>query len=379
MTAHLSIPSLERDKKLPTSLSYNVTTKLLQEKLGFLGLIITDGLNMKGASNYATSAEIDVAAIQAGNDILLIPQDVPATVKLINKSLELKTLSEERLDFSVRKILKAKYWAGLHTYKPVELENLQEDLNTVEDELLHRELVKNSITVVKDIHGNIPIQNLKKSKIAYVNLGDDSGDYFVQMLNNYTKVDEISDKNLDVLTSKLKPYNMVIIGFHKSNLHPWKSYKFSNKELVWLQEIARDKNVVLDVFTSPYSLLKLKSFTNIDGLIVSYQNSKLAQELSAQLIFGAFPAKGKLPVSIRKEYEEGHGLITSKLSRFEYSIPEDVKLSSIKLAQIEKFADTILKDKMAPGFQVLVARKGKVVYQKSFGYHTDKNKFKLGF
>ena len=105
MTAHLSIPSLERDKKLPTSLSYNVTTKLLQEKLGFLGLIITDGLNMKGASNYATSAEIDVAAIQAGNDILLIPQDVPATVKLINKSLELKTLSEERLDFSVRKIL----------------------------------------------------------------------------------------------------------------------------------------------------------------------------------------------------------------------------------------------------------------------------------
>ena len=377
MTAHLSIPSLERDKKLPTSLSYNVTTKLLQEKLGFLGLIITDGLNMKGASNYATSAEIDVAAIQAGNDILLIPQDVPATVKLINKSLELKTLTEERLDFSVRKILKAKYWAGLHTYKPVELENLQEDLNTVEDELLHRELVKNSITVVKDIHGNIPIQNLKKSKIAYVNLGDDSGDYFVQMLNNYTKVDEVSDTNLDVLTSKLKPYNMVIIGFHKSNLHPWKSYKFSNKELVWLQEIARDKNVVLDIFTSPYSLLKLKSFTNIDGLIVSYQNSKLAQELSAQLIFGAFPAKGKLPVSIRKEYEEGHGLITSKLSRFEYSIPEDVKLSSIKLAQIEKIADTILNDKMAPGFQVLVARKGKVVYQKSFGYHTDKNKSKV--
>ena len=377
MTAHLSIPSLERDKKLPTSLSYNVTTRLLKEKLGFLGLIITDGLNMKGASNYATSAEIDLAAIKAGNDMLLIPQDVPATVKLIKKSLELKTLTKERLDFSVRKILKAKYWAGLYNYKPVALENLQNELNTVEDELLHRELTKKSLTVVKDVHGNLPIRNLEKRKIAYVKLGDDNGDSFVKMLKNYSKVDVVKDENLDELLTKLDPYNLVIIGFHKSNLHPWKDYKFTNKELVWLQEISREKNVILDVFASPYSLLQLKSFTNIDGLIVSYQNSKLSQELSAQLIFGAFNASGKLPVSIRNEYSVGHGLITSNLNRLEYSIPEDVKLSSIKLANIEKVADTILKDKMAPGFQVLVARKGKVVYQKSFGYHTDKKKLKV--
>lgn len=377
MTAHLSIPSLERDEELPTSLSYNVTTKLLQEKLGFLGLIITDGLNMKGASNYATSAEIDLAAIQAGNDLLLIPQDIPATVNLIKKSLEIKTLTEERINFSVRKILKAKYWVGLHNYSPIALDNLQEDLNAVEDEILHRKLVKNSITVVKDIHGDIPIRNLEKRKIAYVNLGDDSGTSFVNMLKNYTKIDVVSDKNLDALTTKLKPYNMVIVGFHKSNLHPWKSYKFTNKELVWLQEISRNNTIILDVFASPYSLLKLKSFTNIDGLIVSYQNSTLAQELSAQLIFGAFPAKGKLPVSIKNQYPEGHGLSTSKLSRLEYSIPEDVKLSSTKLAEIEKVADTILKNKMAPGFQVVVARKGKVVYQKSFGHHTEKKKQKV--
>ncbi|QNM85907.1 serine hydrolase [Polaribacter pectinis] len=374
MTAHLSIPSLEPNTSLPTSLSKKVVTDLLQQKMGFLGLIITDGLNMKGATDYATSAEIDLAAIQAGNDLLLIPQDVPATVKLMKNAIALKTLSEERLDFSVRKILKAKYWAGLHNYKPIVLENLREDLNTVEDDLLHRELVKNSITVVKNLQGNIPIRNLEKKKIAYVELGDDSGESFVKMLKNYTKVDVISDKNLDQVLKKLKPYNSVIIGFHKSNLHPWKSYKFSNKELVWLQEIAREKDVILDVFTSPYSLLQVKSFTNIENIIVSYQNSKLAQELSAQLIFGAFGAKGKLPVSIRDEYAEGHGLITSNLSRFEYTTPEAAKLSSKKLALIDKMADTILKEKMAPGFQVLVARNGKVVFNKSYGYHTDEKR-----
>ena len=87
MTAHLSIPSLESNDKLPTSLSENVVTNLLQQELGFNGLVITDGLNMKGAANYSTSAEVDLAAIQAGNDLLLIPQNVPATIQIIKQAL----------------------------------------------------------------------------------------------------------------------------------------------------------------------------------------------------------------------------------------------------------------------------------------------------
>ncbi|MEZ7855844.1 MAG: serine hydrolase, partial [Polaribacter sp.] len=176
---------------------------------------------------------------------------------------------------------------------------------------------------------------------------------------------------------KLKPYNYVIIGFHKSNLHPWKSYKISNKELVWLQEIAKEKTVVLDVFTSPYSLLKIKSFTNIESVIVSYQNSKLSQEISAQLLFGAIAAKGKLPVSIGTEFKEGSGITSTNLSRFQYTLPEAAGLSSKKLALIDKIADTIIQEKMAPGFQVFVARNGKVVFEKSYGYHTYDKKIKV--
>ena len=118
--------------------------------------------------------------------------------------------------------------------------------------------------------------------------------------------------------------------------------------------------------------MQIKSFTNIETILVSYQNSKLAQELSAQLLFGAIKAKGKLPVSVGEDFKEGFGIDTYSLSRLEYSIPEEVKMSSTKLAYIDTLSKTILKEKMAPGFQVLVARKGKVVYQKSFGYHTEK-------
>jgi len=376
MTAHLSIPQIEPNAALPSSLSPKIVTDLLKVKMGFLGLIITDGLNMKGAANYSTSSEIDLAAILAGNDLLLIPQDVPGSIQLMKSSLKTGVLTEERLDVSVRKILAAKYLVGLNDYKPVAISNLNEDLNTVQDALLHRKLVEKSLTVIKSEAQLLPIRNLDKQQIAYVSLGDDSGEHFVSMLKNYAKIDvlEVNDAQLN---QKLKPYSLVIIGFHTSNLHPWKSYKFSKKDRIKLQEIARTKRVILSVFASPYSLLQVKSFADIESIVVSYQNSRIAQELTAQLIFGAIKAKGKLPVSIKKEFPEGLGLYTSNLNRLGYSIPEDVGLSSEKLKNIERTIDTILKEKMAPGAQVLVAREGKVVYQKSFGYHTNDQQLKV--
>ena len=370
MVAHLSVNALESNTELPTSLSYNVITELLKKKLQFNGLILTDALNMKGASNYAQPGEIDVAAILAGNDILLIPEDVPAAVLKIQNALNEKILTIERLEYSVRKILKAKYWAGLNKYKVIELNNLLEDLNSFQDELIHRKLIENAVTLLKNETAIFPVKELDKKKIAYVKFGDAENEDFVSMLKNYAEVDVISGENLNELIERLKPYNLVIIGFHKSNLSPWKPYKFEDKELVWLQEIARKKEVILDVFASPYSLLQIKTFKNINALLVSYQNSKIAQEISAQMIFGAVETNGKLPVSIKNEFAEGHGLITTALDRLAYSIPEDVGLDSKELKKIDDLAALVLKDKMAPGLQVLVARHGKVVYHKSFGYHT---------
>ncbi len=375
MTAHLSIPSLESDPKLPTSLSSNVVTELLKDKLGFLGLIFTDGLNMRGATDYSSSAEIDLAAILAGNDILLIPQDVPATLDLMKKSLLTGVLTEERIEESVRKILLGKYWAGLHNYQPIDTLNLVEDLNRISDEVLHRELVKSSMTIIKNKKKILPIKDLQKNKkIAYVKLGDDDGDEFLSSLRKYTEVTKVTGDKLDGIINHLEAYDLVIVGYHKSNAHPWKGFKFENKELVWLHEIARKNKTILSVFASPYSLLDVKSFTNIEGILAAYQNSKIAQQIAAQTIFGAIEAKGKLPVSIKKEFPEGFGIVSQNLQRLQYSIPEAVGMSSEKLKRIDSIATVVLNEKMAPGLQVLVARHGQVIYEKSFGYHTDKKK-----
>ena len=378
MTAHLSIPVLESNPKLPTSLSPKVVTDLLKEKLGFLGLIFTDGLNMKGAANYSSSAEINLAAIQAGNDVLLIPQDVPASINLIKNAIDSGVLSLDRIDESVRKILLAKYKVGLHLYKPIDTLNLIKDLNTIEDEVLHRELVKNSMTIIKNNKKTLPIQDLKKyENIAYVAMGDDHGDKFLETLNKYSKIQKVSSDNLNELINTLEDFDLVIVGFHKSNTHPWKSFEFSNQELVWLHEISRKNTTILSVFASPYSLLNIKSFNNLESLLVAYQNSEISQVISAQTIFGAIEANGKLPVSIKNEFPVGTGIQTKKIQRLQYSIPESVGMSSQKLAKIDSVAALVLEEKMSPGLQVLVARKGVVVYEKSFGFHTDKKKIEV--
>ncbi len=373
MTAHLRIPSLEPNDQLPTSLSYNVVTKIAKERMQFRGLIFTDALNMKGASNYAKPGEIDLHAFKAGNDVLLFPENVPAAISEIKKALDQKTISMERLDESVRKILMSKYWAGLNNYKPVVIENISKDINVFEDKVFNQKLVENSITLIKN-NGVLPIQDLANNKIAYVKLGNKSGSKFVSRLNDYTKVDVISGKNLDEILTRLKGYKTVIVGFHTTT-GAYASYNIADEDLVKLQAIARKHKVILDIFASPYSLLKFKSFTNIEGIIVSYQSSDLAHDVSAQMIFGALDIKGKLPVNINEEFPMGYGLYLSNINRLGYAFPESVGLDSYKLSRIDSIAKVVIDSVMAPGLQVLVARYGKVVYRKNFGYYTyDKKK-----
>ncbi|MEX2350072.1 MAG: glycoside hydrolase family 3 N-terminal domain-containing protein, partial [Flavobacteriaceae bacterium] len=139
MIAHLNVPSLEPRQNLPTSLSKPVVTDLLKEKLGFNGLIFTDALNMKGVSNYTTPGQVDLAAFHAGNDVLLISEDVPKAHALIVGAYKSGDISEERLSHSVKKILYAKYKVGLHNFKPVQRKYLYEELNSVLNDVLYEE------------------------------------------------------------------------------------------------------------------------------------------------------------------------------------------------------------------------------------------------
>ncbi|GIM49664.1 glycoside hydrolase family 3 N-terminal domain-containing protein [Capnocytophaga stomatis] len=367
MVGHLNIPALESKVGLPSSLSHHIITDILKTQMGFEGLVYTDALGMKGVSEYLPVGEVEVAAFLAGNDILLMPENLVKGFESIKKAYQSKKITEERLAYSVKKILMAKYKVGLYKFEPLNLETINQNLHTLEDDLLLEEIFENALTVAKNEDKLLPIKNLDKQKIAYIKFGNDSGWTFYTNLRKYADVAIIEPKSTEQLLKSTEPYQTVIIGLHKPDKTPWDAYKFTKEELIWLEEIAKKKKVILSVFTRPYALLDVKNLTNIESIIVSYQNHKVAQEKTAQLIFGAIEGKGVLPVSAHPELPVNTSVSTSKIGRLSYGLPESVGLSSKKLSSIDSIAKVVLDKRMAPGMQILVAKQGKIVYRKNFG------------
>ncbi|MGY8930287.1 MAG: glycoside hydrolase family 3 N-terminal domain-containing protein [Flavobacteriales bacterium] len=370
MVAHMEVPSLEKEPKMPSTLSKNIISKLLKKKLKFEGLVITDAMDMKGVVDFNKNQSADVGALLAGNDVLLMPDDLDESTKSIKKAINDGIITEKRLKYSVKKILMAKYKAGLYKKNKIDLENIVEDMNSNIDKLLFEEITEKSITLIKNDNDILPIKDIS-TKIAFLEMGDSDSDEFFKILNHYTKVDKIEyDSKAELLTT-LKPYQTVVVGFHKSTKSPFDPYKFNQSEIETLELLSKNKNVILNVFAKPYALMDL-DMTNISSILVSYQNNVIAQNKSAQIIFGALPAVGRLPVSISKKYPLHSSIKTKTINRLSYGLPSDKNFDLDILNSIDSVVEDAIQKRMTPGAQVLVSKNGKVVFNKSYGYKTYK-------
>ena len=368
MVAHMEVPSLEKEPKMPSTLSKNIISKLLKKKLKFEGLVITDAMDMKGVVDFNKNQSADVSALLAGNDVLLMPDDLDESTKSIKNAIKDGTITEKRLKYSVKKILMAKYKAGLHKNNKVDLKNIVEDMNSNIDKSLFEEITEKSITLIKNDNDILPLKDVS-SKIAFLEMGDSNSDEFFKMLNHYTKVDKVEYDSKAELLRTLKPYKTVIVGFHKSNKSPFDPYKFSKTEIETLELLSKNKNVILNVFAKAYALMDV-DITNVSSVLVSYQNNVTAQNKSAQIIFGALPAVGKLPVSINKKYPLHTSIKTETINRLSYGLPSSKNFDLDKLNSIDLVIEDAIEKRMTPGAQLLIAKNGKVVLNKSYGYKT---------
>jgi len=368
MVAHMEVPSLEKEPKMPSTLSKNIISKLLKKKLKFEGLVITDAMDMKGVVDFNKNQSADVSALLAGNDVLLMPDDLDESTKSIKNAIKDGTITEKRLKYSVKKILMAKYKAGLHKNNKVDLKNIVEDMNSNIDKLLFEEITEKSITLIKNDNDILPLKDVS-SKIAFLEMGDSNSDEFFKMLNHYTKVDKVQYDSKAELLRTLKPYKTVIVGFHKSNKSPFDPYKFSKTEIETIELLSKNKNVILNVFAKAYALMDV-DMTNVSSVLVSYQNNVTAQNKSAQIIFGALPAVGRLPVSINKKYPLHTSIKTETINRLSYGLPSSKNFDLDKLNSIDLVIEDAIEKRMTPGAQLLIAKNGKVVLNKSYGYKT---------
>ncbi|ARS36333.1 glycoside hydrolase family 3 N-terminal domain-containing protein [Pontibacter actiniarum] len=376
MVAHLYLPAVDSTRNLATTLSKPVVTGLLKEKMKYKGLVFTDALNMKGVSRYYKPGEVDLKALLAGNDVLLFSEDVPTAIDIITDAVKKGAITQDEIDQRVRKILHAKYWSGLNNYKPVKLENLQEEVDRPVSAVVQEQLFEHAVTVVQNKDNLLPFRNLDTLSIASVAVGASVNNVFQNTLGHYAPVNQFTipdrfapDSAFTNLIPKLKDNDVVIVSIHGMNLTPAKNFGIGTGTLAFIQYLRErtNKKVVVAMMGNAYGL---KLVEGNDWLLCGYEDNPVSQSLVPQVLFGARSAKGKLPVSATKKYTAGTGLPTASLGRLKYGVPESVGMSSEVLQQIDNIATEAIAYAATPGCQVLVVKDGTVVFNKSYGYYT---------
>ena len=369
MIAHLNIPSIQ-EKGLPTTLSKSVVTNLLKYELGFNGLILTDALDMKGVTEVKNISNIDLAAFMAGNDILLMSEDITGGINSIEKAYFSGLISESRLEHSVKKILKAKYKSKLHYYSPIK--TLESSLSSVKDTLLVSKAFQKAITVIKNENQILPLNNNKK--YGYLSIDNGSGVAFKNKLNIYTDIEDvIADNPKDIINqAKKMNWDAIIVGWHPNiaDDNPYKITTLNSKKIKLLKKISSEIPVIINIFSNPYSVSQIENIKDIKAIIISYQNNQISQKVSADALFGINKIEGKIPVSAGKHYPIGAGINIPSKKIMGFSEPALEGFNSDKLNEIDKLANIAIDSLMAPGIQILIARNSKIIYNKNFGYHT---------
>ena len=368
MVAHLRIPSLDY-RGVPSTLSPVIVDDMLKKQLGFRGLVLTDAMVMKGVADFTTPEQADLMAFLAGNDMILFSKDPDKSFRYFKEAYQKGIITDERLEESVKRILRAKVWSGLFDYQPRPLENVRQ-ISTIRDTVLTQTAYEKAVTLVKNQNSLLPFKDVTR-KTAYVPLGEEKNNdsIFFAYLNKYAPADRVEIQTESDI-KRLQNYDRVIIGILKNTSNPWKSYKISEAERQLIEKIARQKPTVTVLFTSPYALRDFSENLPGDAVVVAYQNNMFTRQIVPQLLYGALPFEGKLPVSINPKYPVNHGITTSPLGRLAYGYPEQVNMSSEKLKKVDSLMQFMLDTMAAPGAVVLAARNGRIIFHKVYGHKT---------
>jgi CubicO group peptidase (beta-lactamase class C family)/beta-glucosidase-like glycosyl hydrolase len=365
MPTHTTLPSLTGVPDQSASLS-GKTMDYLRQNLKFNGLIFSDALNYQVIARSNQPGETAFLALKAGNDVLVAPKDVEAAKERLSRAIQNGEISNVELERKVKKILNAKYEAGLARPGIPDPGNIIASLNNQSAKLIRQQLLEQSVTVLKNEAGLIPFRQLDTVYFASLELGIPDASVFENSLQKYTRVapyflNPISFGNS--LLDNLERYDVVILALRQENLNAAADKPY----LEFLKELEERTNLVVVLFGSPADFPEVVNFKNA---LLTYQEDPELESLATQVLFGAQVASGRLPFNLNHEWQAGSGETTDYLGRLGYSLPEGVGMDAYQLQRIDRIMEWGIKEEAFPGGQVLVARKGKIVYEKGFGYQT---------
>ena len=403
MVGHLYFPAIEKVKNTSSSLSHGVVTDLLKQEMGFDGLIFTDGLDMKGVSEKVRNDSVPYVAFMAGNDVLILPHDVPYAIKTIKAAVERDPVAAARLEESCKTILRYKYRAGLNNaYEAISTENLMSDLKKKDYTDLRQKLYDEAVTMLRNEDQVIPLANNKK--IAVVTIGNKKNDVNNGLIERgysttsfVVEKDKIAAQSADWL-KKLEAYDLVVVSIEKTTMFANSNYGINDATVRFFNRLVAQNDVILNLFACPYALDMFRINNSVKGVVVGYQDEVPAVNAVVKLLSGEMNPHGVLPVSVSK-FKCGDGIVIGWPEKKTYKLPfkeapvkpepEKGQLMQNEPAEVDpEWSMPVMKldeqyarrlDSVAlegitrfayPGCQIVAMKDGKVVYDTCFGTFT---------
>lgn len=389
MVGHLYFPAIEKVKNTSSSLSKGVVTDLLKNEMGFEGLIFTDGLDMKGVSQTIPADSVAYYAFLAGNDVLILPHDVPKAIRQIKEGAQRDPGIEARVEESCKKILKYKYRAGLASYKAIGTDNLMDDLNRQEYRELKQRLYNEAVTLLRNTDDILPLK--AGDTVAVVTFGDASSSKSMTYalassgvtVTSYC-VDKSKAADAQAWLKDLEAFDVVVVNVMQSSINASKGFGINDDMVAFFNKLVSQNDVVLNLFACPYALDKFRVNNSVVGLMVAYQDDPCALNAVNDILTGKRGAHGKLPVSTTK-FKCGDGIVPADYASPNMIITPVVKPVAPKIsmaplpkgkmeAKYEQQLDSIAQMGITvgayPGCQIMALKDGKVVYDKCFGNFT---------
>ncbi len=370
MVAHLNVPGLQGKTILPTTLDSNIVQGLLKDSLAYEGIVVTDALNMKGVTKGTSEHEIALKALMAGNDMLIFPTDSKKAIDYIMKAVDNGTIPQEIIDRKCLKVLRVKKWVGLNLKRSIDTTNLRAKLNNDSVKVQIRNLYAKSLTLLTNQNEILPLKRLDTLKIASVSVGSNQITDFQKMLSKYTKVKHFNLRpnadsiEIEELLTQIKGYNQLIIGIHSQSEWDLEFYGVTAAMKSFVDQVSENKNTILAGFINAYATDELSNISRSGAFLLTYQDNTHTEELAAQAIFGGIEILGKLPVDL-KHFKQGSGLLINERVRLGYGLSFPIDFSEVDSLILKG-----IKNKAFPGCQLIVSKKGNVIYERAYGNHT---------
>ena len=381
MVAHLEVPALESQKKVPTTLSKNTIANLLKTQMGFKGLVFTDALNMQGVAKYYGPGDVDLRAFIAGNDVLLFSENVPVAINKIEGALNNGRIASADLEQRVKKILAAKYDAGLNEWKPVNVNNVTADLNKY-TAMVRARVAMSSTTLIRDRNNILRDINRGDIRVQYVGVNAmGNTELYKQLQQSYGDVGaqwlpaNVTDADVANLEKAIDANGLTIVAVHNMSLYPsGGDYGLTKRQLAFLQKIQRKTNVMLVVMGNPYIL---KTINEAPSIIVAYEDDAITEKIVAKVLAKDLVAKGALPVTpylnMKMENQATYAATKSnakdRLTTVDF--PESAGVvNQDALDKLSLFVHRAVAAGAFPGARVLASKDGKIFFDECFGFCT---------